>query len=143
MTTLGEPFSEIENVIRGMSSLILTPYPGIHPRANIGSDELRRVIAIANLIARSYSPDAEQVSGIRAAEIWMWDYLLKPLLAAVMNEQTKRPAMRAYAAVCAGMESGRDAPNVPVYRAALEATAKKTADPATICRRVMIDCVRT
>ncbi len=141
MNTIGEPYSEIEDIIREVRNLVLERGPAFKPRVGIGETELRRVASIAALVVASYSKPSK-FAAARVSESWLYDFLLKPLLLAVSHENTRESAVVSYRKLCEEMVSGSEAEKISVYLGVLEAVTLGDRDIESLVRQATVSLLQ-
>ena len=127
---MSDSITEIEKIFRNVQSIIFDPVAQNTCRNGVGTQELKRVVNMVNVVAHSYTVPA-RTAELQGSEKWAYDVLLKPLLLAVELEATRSEAAAAYRAMCSALMSGAFRHEVPVYLSVLESVELERQDAAS------------
>ncbi|MEQ1844350.1 MAG: toll/interleukin-1 receptor domain-containing protein [Nitrospira sp.] len=134
MEGIGNPYSEVEDIVRGVRKCVLEKGPTFKGLDNVTKPALRRVVAIANIITSVFAQTRRNDEAQASAE-WLYDCLLKPLLLAVASRELHRDTVLAYRATCDALAAGSQSANVPIYLRVLDAIIENGGDIEPIIRK--------
>jgi hypothetical protein len=134
MSTIGEPYTEVEDIVREVRKIVLEPGPIFKRNDGIDEAALCRVVSIAELVASSLST-RNRAEVARTSEQWLYDLLLKPLLLAVTIDSLRTVATRVYQSVCEALLLGQQADKVPIYLRVLHAVTDGSRDIESVVRQ--------
>lgn len=142
MEGIGNSYSEVEDIVRGVRECILEKGPTFRKRDGVTQPALRRVVSIASIIASAFA-GARTKEETQASAEWLYDFLLKPLLLAVASGELHNEAVSAYRAICAALNAGFQSENVPTYLRVLDAVIENGGDIESIVRKGTLWLIET
>ncbi len=134
MEGIGDPYSEVESIVRDVQKCVLEKGPTFKRRGGVTQSALRRVVSIANIIASAFARTRTNKDAQASAE-WLYDFLLKPLLLAVASSELHSEAVSAYRAICSALTIGSQSANVPIYLRVLDTVVESGEDIESIVRK--------
>ena len=124
---MSDGITEPEKIFRDVSKIVFDPDSLDHRRAEVGDQELNRVVRMVSCVAECQSSPTRNPE-LRGLDKWAYDFLLKPLLAAVEMEHTRAAAATAYRAMCVALRCGAFVNEVPVYLSVMKAVESGQQD---------------